>query len=836
MAAAGRVRAAVWALAVWAVVSGCFFGAVDAAVRLDDTDMAQRPIGAHDSDVVDEASSPSTPPPPPVQRYTNRLNFSSSAPHLFASAYGLFQQWSNTVFPNGHTLAAATIPAYTLLYHGLQADAADAADASFEHAPARDESSSDNLSPASPEWVALDVEMAYGIMGSSRRSWLLTYQTTRAVRVLYVDGESAALMGLGQLDSQMLLLYGNVTGPAQRPGGFGLAAEYDRARGLCAWLANEGLRGRGWGYEGIVRMNAGFEVIWCDFLSDSLRLLSRLNVTAPLDPVETETAETADTRAIHAVSENTSTSEEDKQTDTASKDNNIADVDTPSYYPLPPVPTRSDPVVDPTNPPAPPNWRGGGGSGGGGGGGGRYGSPDGESGEEPFLTSQGWGWFESATWHYGSSRAGPGAGETRVQVDNCGIVSFYAPQFEAGGVDGLDLTLAKSRAVEEQQRLNLTTEGYWKETAVADDTNGRAVALRQLGRRRRFHHLGNASVDDALLMRRSAATALARTLETAEGGRASDKEAATTTTEVCTGAPWTLILAEIVQRMARHLKTVEAILLDGPHGGTVQHNRTELRAWLHRLRAQNHLFMVGYLEYPAAASASASSDGGVSSEWQPSSALFNRTLSLCRYRYTRLFADDQRQSPSRPSGGLPAEENDLRWAVEETYGTICGELLAIGFDVERVWAQRFGKGAAQGDGDARDAELAVAAGRWYDQLTELVAWLGWESEFIGCDRVCGWHERCFIPMWPLMSSQWGRGGGPGGGHGGGGGGGSGRRRPPPRWGRDPRGNNGTDNGPYGGGPGGRPGFGFPRSPAMMGDDTDLWEPKCVEAWYIMGRR
>ncbi|GKT41686.1 uncharacterized protein ColSpa_01867 [Colletotrichum spaethianum] len=64
-----------------------------------------------------------------------RLNYSSPAPHLFASTYGLLQQWSNTVFPNGHTMAAVEIPAFTLLYHGRMDE---------EGAP-------------SPEWLAFDM-------------------------------------------------------------------------------------------------------------------------------------------------------------------------------------------------------------------------------------------------------------------------------------------------------------------------------------------------------------------------------------------------------------------------------------------------------------------------------------------------------------------------------------------------------------------------------------------------------------------------------------------------------------------------------------------------------
>jgi hypothetical protein len=46
-------------------------------------------------------------------------------------------------------------------------------------------------------------------------------------------------------------------------------------------LGSSGLGGKGWGYEAIVRMNSGFELIWCDFESPSLRLVSNLDVSAP---------------------------------------------------------------------------------------------------------------------------------------------------------------------------------------------------------------------------------------------------------------------------------------------------------------------------------------------------------------------------------------------------------------------------------------------------------------------------------------------------------------------------------------------------------------------------
>ena len=67
------------------------------------------------------------------------LNFTSEAPHYFASVYGLLHQWSNTFFPNGHSIVPCVIPPLTKLYHGR----------------------TDGDVPPSPEWVAFDMHVSY---------------------------------------------------------------------------------------------------------------------------------------------------------------------------------------------------------------------------------------------------------------------------------------------------------------------------------------------------------------------------------------------------------------------------------------------------------------------------------------------------------------------------------------------------------------------------------------------------------------------------------------------------------------------------------------------------
>ncbi|KAL9599245.1 MAG: hypothetical protein Q9219_003947 [cf. Caloplaca sp. 3 TL-2023] len=190
----------------------------------------------------------------------SRLNFLSPAPHIFSSIHGLLRQGYSTFYPNGFSVATCEIPAFTPLYHGWLNDEP----------------------PQSPEWLAFTPEMASGIMGSTRNSFLSTYQTTRSAKCLYFDGASGALGENGTMDTQMLFLYGNTTGPSGNHSAQFLWDEYGRAQHLCEWLREHGLATPGRGIEGIVRMSAGFELIWCDFSSSTLRLASRLNISVPL--------------------------------------------------------------------------------------------------------------------------------------------------------------------------------------------------------------------------------------------------------------------------------------------------------------------------------------------------------------------------------------------------------------------------------------------------------------------------------------------------------------------------------------------------------------------------
>ncbi|PVH79330.1 hypothetical protein DL98DRAFT_549702 [Cadophora sp. DSE1049] len=567
--------------------------------------------------------------------------------------------------------------------------------------------------------------MSYGIMGGTRNSHMLTYQTTRRTKCIYFDGESATLFGTGQLDTQMLHIWGNLSGPGKPDDGFRfLWDEYARAEGLCKWIEDAELGGSGWGYEGIVRMNAGFEMIWCNFSSRSVRLVSHLNVSAPLLPPREKTKV------------------EQELEERGGEEN--------SKFPLP---TRTAPS-EPT--PSPP-----------------YFNFDWELLQrEPFRPSRNWGWYASSTLHYGSSGDGPGIGEFRVKPDTCGFMSYYNPIFESEGT---------VRMLKEQKVLNLTSKGFW----TGPSSGGkRSTALESLTRRRRQHALKNITSSDAAVMRANSERVMRDRL-----AKGDDK---------CSGVDWSVLTNDIVQTYSSPLLKLSKTLQKFANH---TNNSSVLREWMSDVRQQTHMFVLPFLEYPEDA------DEGT---WKRGSRLFNKTYSFCRFQHTRLLD---------PEEGiiLGPEETLLKWAVEETMGGICSVIVEVSLAVEGLWQSKFNQPINSTALSLITKTMKSSVQHWTHGIEELMAWLGWAGEWIGCEQKCGWDESCFIPMWPLFhpgdggfdrrpQGNWTRYGYPGGRY----------PRPPPYYG--PPGN-GT----------GRPGSGFGR---WTPSEADLWEPKCVKSDYL----
>ncbi|CUS12694.1 unnamed protein product [Tuber aestivum] len=199
---------------------------------------------------------------------TNTNLEEDNSPFIFTSLQGLLSQWANVYAPMGFSVVPGVVPPQTLLYHARR----------------------DGDAPPKMEWLAFDPEMSYGIFAARKKPLFLnTYSSTRELKVLYFDGGSAVLCP-SKTDAQDVILHGKVHGrEAWCPedsvdgehdgGGDGddgrdrrpVAYDYTRARELCEW-------GSGIGVEGFVRMDTGFELLWCDF-GVGLDLVSRLNIT-----------------------------------------------------------------------------------------------------------------------------------------------------------------------------------------------------------------------------------------------------------------------------------------------------------------------------------------------------------------------------------------------------------------------------------------------------------------------------------------------------------------------------------------------------------------------------
>ncbi|VDC07251.1 unnamed protein product [Peniophora sp. CBMAI 1063] len=164
---------------------------------------------------------------------------------IFNSVSSVLQRWPNTIKRPGHSFVPATMPAGTIVYHGRGSAEV----------------------PTKPEWLAFDFEHAY-IFARGQQGHVLTFATTRALKLIYLDGASAAKIDDGALDTQDLIMYREVKGgEGHERGGMG---EHERIEKLCQW-------GKPLGVDGFVRMEFHFEVMYCDF-SDGVELVSALQI------------------------------------------------------------------------------------------------------------------------------------------------------------------------------------------------------------------------------------------------------------------------------------------------------------------------------------------------------------------------------------------------------------------------------------------------------------------------------------------------------------------------------------------------------------------------------
>ncbi|KAL1885933.1 hypothetical protein Plec18167_001434 [Paecilomyces lecythidis] len=204
-----------------------------------------------------------------------------NANHIFNAIHSSMRQWGSSLNHNGMSFFLATVPKGTQFYHGT--------------------SSSEPVNGT--EWLAFEPEHALGFArprgrgppgrggprgpppdrdapqrpleimrddnDTPKAGYLHTYATAKDLRLLYIDGMSAGKSSIGTLDSQDRILYndsvefsGREGQPGRGPGG--PPGERDRAIQGCN-MAKEVWNGR---IDGILRMEAGFEIILCNFERD----------------------------------------------------------------------------------------------------------------------------------------------------------------------------------------------------------------------------------------------------------------------------------------------------------------------------------------------------------------------------------------------------------------------------------------------------------------------------------------------------------------------------------------------------------------------------------------
>ncbi|KEQ71556.1 hypothetical protein M436DRAFT_31748, partial [Aureobasidium namibiae CBS 147.97] len=214
------------------------------------------------------------------------------ANHIFNAVHNSMRQFGSSLNHNGMSLFIATVPGDTELYHGTSTkDRVNGTQwLAFEPEHALIFARGRRGPPPGPppgegqytEDAGKEHELPghrpkrpggkdrprkeHGDEGCHRPSrnepedqssgYLHTYRTKHSLRLLYVDGQSAAKSKKGTLDTQDVLLLANSIDHDS-----GMFGERERAAQLCK-LANERWGNR---IDGILRMEGGFEIILCDF-------------------------------------------------------------------------------------------------------------------------------------------------------------------------------------------------------------------------------------------------------------------------------------------------------------------------------------------------------------------------------------------------------------------------------------------------------------------------------------------------------------------------------------------------------------------------------------------
>ncbi|KAH7103496.1 hypothetical protein BKA62DRAFT_828664 [Auriculariales sp. MPI-PUGE-AT-0066] len=211
----------------------------------------------------------------------------ANAPQIFNAVNNAMRQWGSSVHHNGMSLFLVTVPAGNLFYHGcgtpdrragfewLSFEPEHASYFGRSEEPRNDHegNGSDGQQPSTPppssnaQLVMVPADPPADeppqwpncpeLPASGQRGYIHTYKAARDLRVLYIDGQAAAKSFIGTLDIQNLVLLNFKDNPMDC-----MMGDMTRARSLCDLMTTEWA---GAHIDGILRMEAGFELIYCDF-------------------------------------------------------------------------------------------------------------------------------------------------------------------------------------------------------------------------------------------------------------------------------------------------------------------------------------------------------------------------------------------------------------------------------------------------------------------------------------------------------------------------------------------------------------------------------------------
>lgn len=209
-----------------------------------------------------------------------------NANHIFNAIHSSMRQWGSSLYHNGMSFFLASVPAGTQLYHGgISPDPVNGTEwLAFEpeHAmlfarmPPMDShpglpgrGGHKGRGPGRHGGGQKPLSFGPGDDEPKQSGWLQTYVPVRDLRLLYIDGMSAGKTSNGTLDSQDRILI-NDTVHEDR-----IMNEFERAKKICR-MAHEVWDDR---LDGVIRMEAGFEIILCSFERD-LHLLREVEIKA----------------------------------------------------------------------------------------------------------------------------------------------------------------------------------------------------------------------------------------------------------------------------------------------------------------------------------------------------------------------------------------------------------------------------------------------------------------------------------------------------------------------------------------------------------------------------